>query len=94
MLRHFSMTGSRGANKPLANGSDISKDDSDELTDATPYRQLVRSPLNLSNAVRPDIAFRRWIFIQIYAKAEKCSVDIVKESVALLKATKEMGLSF
>lgn len=57
MLKAFKLKHFKSETTPLPHGLDIAKNNSDELTDATPFRQLAGTLLHLASTIRSDIAF-------------------------------------
>lgn len=60
---------------PLANGTDYSRHERDELKDATHYRKLMGFLFHLLNTVRPHISFTVWLSIKIYAESYMRNTD-------------------
>lgn len=57
LLKAFGMQDCKLVKTPLPQGLDLKVDDTEMLSNTTPFRQLVGSLLHFSNTVRPDIAF-------------------------------------
>lgn len=84
----------KGASKPFGSGPDLRRDDSDELTDVTPHRQLIGSLLPLSNAVQPEISFAVGYLSRLKQKPISAKWIAAKTVLHYLKGTKKMRFLF
>lgn len=94
MLGELGMKDSKPVLTPLPLGLDLSRDDIDFLSDETPYRQLIRSLLHLSDTVRRDIAHAFGYISRFLHRPTDRLWHATKQVLRYLKGTKRLGLFF
>lgn len=94
LLKAFKMQHCKQANTPLPLGLDLAADSSKDLSDTTPYRQLIGSLLHLANMVRPDIAFAVSYLYRFMHKPTEMLWKAAKHVLRYLSGTEKLGMVF
>ncbi|GLI71559.1 hypothetical protein VaNZ11_016806 [Volvox africanus] len=80
---------------PVAVGAKLGmEDESEMLTDPTPYRALVGELNYLAVSTRPDLGFALSILSRHMAKPSKMDMGVAKGVLLYVAGTKELGLRF
>lgn len=93
-MRYFKMTECNWAKTPLASGTDLSKNESEESKEAMLQRQFMGSRSHRSNSVQPDISFVVEYISRFMQRPTKALWTAAKRVSHYLNGAKEMGLVF
>jgi hypothetical protein len=93
ILKRFEMLDCKSMNTPMEMKLKLLVDTSSELIDASLYRQIIGSPMYLTNT-KPDICFAVNTLSQFVVEPRHVHLVVAKHVMRYLKGTLDYGLSY
>lgn len=94
MLDYFNMSDCKPASTPLTPSLDFMSGSSSELTDHTPYRQLVGTLMGFANTVQPEICYAVNYLAPYMDKSNSALWMACKHVLRNLRGTPSLGLLY